>query len=84
MVWGLGFKVFGLGFRVTPCEVIQDLNDEGRVKVNFPKGCWRFKPSQMASRQASLKVGFRVSDVAFVLEQVVFNLFLGFVNPIKL
>jgi len=27
--------------------VIQDLNDEGRVKVNFPKGCWRFKPSQM-------------------------------------
>ncbi|CAE7216299.1 unnamed protein product, partial [Symbiodinium sp. CCMP2456] len=27
--------------------VIKDLNDEGRVKVQFPKGGWRFKPSQM-------------------------------------
>jgi len=27
--------------------VVDDLNDEGRVRVQFPKGTWRFKPSQM-------------------------------------
>ncbi|CAE7453444.1 CML22 [Symbiodinium natans] len=27
--------------------VLGDLNDEGRVKVKFPNGCWRFRPREM-------------------------------------
>ncbi|CAE7656744.1 DEK1, partial [Symbiodinium necroappetens] len=27
--------------------VLKDLNDSGRVKVKFPKGSWRFKPSEI-------------------------------------
>ncbi|CAE7320026.1 unnamed protein product [Symbiodinium sp. CCMP2592] len=28
-------------------EVLADINDEGRVKVKFPNGRWRFRPSEL-------------------------------------